>query len=302
MKIVGVTTCGGFKAWWLQHGLASIYNLIDEMIIAVGGPGREQDYLKPMLKEVDIKEKVSYIYPAWKDAPPYLNPGRDDVRALNKTMAVQEAYKRGADWILPFDCDMVYYESLGPVVRELIQKDINSYRFTMITLSPDIYHTDFLMPWDQNPAMAESQYSYLSLFKAYTDLYYVGCAHIGTDRAQVHFPQKTDRRVVIAHLWAITPDIRDRINFLWEKFYWSAYVSQQGFYTSEQKLNDQQLAEYAIERVRQRLNADTLSPPNGRIPLGSIDDPRVPKAPPLVLQKPYFDNPVEYIEKGLPYI
>jgi len=306
MKIVGLTTCGGFKAWWLQHGLASIYNLIDEMIIAVGGPGRNQDYLKPMLQEVDPNGKVDYIYPVWKDAPPYLNPSKDDVRALNKTMAVQEAHRRGADWIIAFDCDMVYYETLGPVVRELVHKDVNSYRFTMITLSPDIFHTDYLIPWDKNPAMAESQYSYLTLFKSYQDLYYTGQAHIGTDKTEVHFPQKTDRRVVVAHLWAITPNIRDRINFLWEKFYWSAYVSQQtrpggktglGF---NHELNDEELCKYIIEKIRGRLNADVLSPPEGQIPLGSVDDPRVPKTPPLILQEPYFSNPLKYIEDNLP--
>lgn len=307
MKTIGLTTCGGFKAWWLAHGVASVYNLIDEMIVAIGGPGVNQEYLKPMLKEVDPNGKVRFIYPTWQEAPDYINPGRDDVRSLNKTVAVQEAHKRGADWIIAFDCDMVYYETLGPVVRELINKDGNSYRFTMITLSPDLYHTDFLMPWDSNMAMADSQYSYLTLFRSYANLYYGGCAHIGTDRAGAHFPQTTDRRVTLAHLWAVTPNPYDRAAYIFEKFYWSQYVHQQTRLPNgktglnlDHVLSHQELCDMAMDRLRARLDADAQSPPNGRIPLGSLEDCRVPKAPPLVLQDPYLTSPLKYIEANLP--
>ena len=307
MKTIGVTTCGGFTAWWLNYGLASIYNLIDEMLVAVGGPGVNPDYLKPMLKGVDPNGKVRFLYPTWKDAPSYIWPERDDVRSLNKTIAVQEANRRGADWIIAFDCDMVYYESIGPVVRELRQKEPNSYRFTMITLSPDLYHTDFLMPWNPTPEMADSEYSYLTLFRSYPNLYYVGCAHIGTDRAGVHFPQITDRRVTLAHLWAITPSSEQRLTFLREKFYWSAIAAQstrQGNGLTglgyDHMLDEAELTKYVEDRIKARLDADALSPPNGRIPLGSVDDCRVPKAPPLVLQEPYLSNPVKYITDGYP--
>jgi hypothetical protein len=307
MKIIGLTTCGGFKAWWLAHGLASIYNLIDEMIVSVGGPGRDQNYLNSMLKEVDPNGKVVYVFPSWQNAPYYINPGRDDIRSLNKTAAVNLACTHGADWIIAFDCDMICYEQIGPVTRDLVQKDGNSYRFSLITLSPDLYHTDYLMPWDTNQEMADSQYSYLTLFRSYPDLYYAGCAHIGTDRAGVHFPQTTDRRVALAHLWSVTPNPIDRVSYIFEKMYWSQFVHQTaklpdgrtglGF---DRVLSHDELCKLAEDRLRCRLIADSLVPPNGCIPLGSLNDPRVPQAPPLVLQEPYLSNPIKFIQAGLP--
>ena len=73
MKIIGVSTCGSYESW-AKWAIASLYNIVDEIIVINGGidvndpDGPDNIPLTRevrQLKEIDVKQKITQIKPSW---------------------------------------------------------------------------------------------------------------------------------------------------------------------------------------------------------------------------------------------
>lgn len=134
MKIVGITGIGTYPVPWLKYGLASIYNVVDEIVVVNSGYNFPffTEYDVPlleesqMMKELDVNGKIREIqHVTWEKASkfgPELLESREGIRALGMTYANDVANDLGADWILRFDSDQVFFPNVKKV-RELAKGD-----------------------------------------------------------------------------------------------------------------------------------------------------------------------------------
>jgi len=153
-KIIAFTAVGSYPSFWLEYGVASVYNVVDEIMVVNGGL---QGYSKPalsndnyplkreheVLKDLDIDKKIVEMPASWDYAYPVCQKGREELRARNLTIGMLSAYNRGADWILKFDSDQVFYTSVKQI-RDLAEKKEHlGYIFWNYTdFVGDLYHID----------------------------------------------------------------------------------------------------------------------------------------------------------------
>jgi len=141
-KIVAITGVGTYPVPWLEYGIASIYNHVDEIVVVNSGYNfplfTEYDVPLPevssMLREIDENGKIHEIQQVtWEKVAKYGNEidrNREGIRALGMTYANDIAgYELGADWILKFDSDQVFFPNVKNI-RELVKDDTpDGYQF-----------------------------------------------------------------------------------------------------------------------------------------------------------------------------
>lgn len=159
MKITAVSTIGTYHNW-IQYGVASIYNSVDEVIIINGGydidhPEDGDDIPLELelkqLKHLDVNKKIMQVKPSIKRLENLLGKEMDWTkceigRARNISLAFQLAYHMGADWILKFDSDQIFDENFTrEALISLADNEHNGYRFAE--------YADYFRTWDRCQAM-----------------------------------------------------------------------------------------------------------------------------------------------------
>lgn len=122
--LVGCTAVGGY--WdWVLYSTASIYNVVDKIVIADGSPfGHYTEKYIDSLEELDIEGKIKVIEEDWKYPPhPYVKdlglPVDEKSFSSGRVMtaACDEARKLGCDKILFYAPDHVFDESIKDVSK-----------------------------------------------------------------------------------------------------------------------------------------------------------------------------------------
>lgn len=131
-KLVGILACGTFYCPWTPFCIASIYNVVDELIIVNGGydmnsPSIDEhnvplEQVSRDIEKLDVDSKIvevknysiddlthKFVVTTQRRADSEGLEEWFDVRGLNITLANEIAVKRGATDILKIDSDQVCY-------------------------------------------------------------------------------------------------------------------------------------------------------------------------------------------------
>jgi len=160
MKIIGVTTCGAYESW-TQWTIASIYNIVDEIIVINGGidvndpDGPDNIPLTRevrQLKDIDIEQKITQIKPHWDKVKFAKKESCEAGRGRNISLAFQYAYAAGADWIYKLDSDQlvdnITREELNDLSEAGNRLGISGYRFAE--------YADFFRVYDRAQALPDN--------------------------------------------------------------------------------------------------------------------------------------------------
>ncbi len=157
MKLTAITCIGGYWCPWFPYSLASVYNHVDEIIVAnqgynIDSHAGKNDFMvsvgpleraSNVIKRLDVNGKIIeltdidptkliHAYPMGtlkdcKDGNWY------DMRGLNFTAANEYAAQHGADWILMAGSDGVAYADLKG-----IKEEIGTYSFHRNEFAGDV--------------------------------------------------------------------------------------------------------------------------------------------------------------------
>ncbi len=157
MKIIGVSTCGSYESW-AKWAIASLYNIVDEIIVINGGidvndpDGPDNIPLTRevrQLKEIDVKQKITQIKPSWDKVKFAKKETCEAGRGRNISLAFQYAYAAGADWIYKIDADQlvdnITREELNDLSEAGNRLGISGYRFAE--------YADFFRVYDKAQAL-----------------------------------------------------------------------------------------------------------------------------------------------------
>lgn len=168
MKLTGILACGTYYSPWTPYTIASIYKLVDELIIVNGGysisnpnPEVYNVPLKQVTRDIehldvdgkvievknfsmqDLEHKAPLITQIEANKRTLAKTGDVliwtgnwfDLRGLNLTLANEIAVKRGADMILKIDSDQVCYKDVIGLKSEGRGLTLYQYEF-----APDLFH------------------------------------------------------------------------------------------------------------------------------------------------------------------
>ena len=160
MKIIGVTCCGAYESW-LKWTVASIYNMVDEIIVINGGidindpDGPDNIPLAReirQLKDIDVEQKITQIKPSWDKVKFAKKETCEAGRGRNISLAFQYAYAAGADWIYKLDSDQIVHnitrENLDDLSESGDRLGITGYRFAE--------YADFFRRYDRAQALPDN--------------------------------------------------------------------------------------------------------------------------------------------------
>lgn len=293
INIVASTCIGTFTSPWLEYAIASIYNIVDEVIVVNGGydinnpsvNNKKLERESKAIKEIDINGKITEVLGDWKLVK-YANPETETVAARNMSMGVQVAYYRNPDAILEIKCDQVFY----PTAKRIPYLDLNQ-------------HSGYQF-WE---------YTYFigNLFQVFNEIKPRGC----DDGARLFRPSETDYYngqgqpiiraeqfcvdfIQTGHLKLVYPDKytkEEKLQFAYERA-WGHLMCQNSI--GEHAVNVKEGRKLTLEEIDKMARDAAKGVVNAKgIPLHLVNDPRSPKEPPPIC---LFKDPVKYIKRGYP--
>jgi len=159
MKIVGIVTVGTYPVPWLKYCLASIYHIVDRIIVVNSGYNFPYftEYDHPLadathaIKQIDINGKIDEVQHARFESCDLVQSEREGLRALGGTFASEYARKYSPEWLLQFDSDQVFFANVRNI-HQLTTKDTDGYQFLQ-------YLAYWITPWHCIPPELLSSYS-----------------------------------------------------------------------------------------------------------------------------------------------
>jgi len=153
--IVGICSCGSYYSPWFPYTLASIYGIVDRIVVVNGGydlrDPRPEEYNVPLeevtkdIEHLDVEGKIVEVKDfTLKDLRHPLvleterhhrSPSWADMRGVGLTLAYERALDLGADWVLKTDSDQVCYANCTTYRRRLGSVIFKQYEFC-----GDIHH------------------------------------------------------------------------------------------------------------------------------------------------------------------
>lgn len=208
MKITGITSIGTFYVPWIKYTIKSIYDVCDEIIVVNVGYDlenpKENQFIKLQQVSDDIKQiddngkiievnELNVIHQKplmWqKEADSKHVHEWYDIVGLGFTKANEEAYRRGADYILKFDSDQVCYDDVKNIKN--LNDNVYFYQYEFAgSIGNDAY---FLTNRPDNKPHDNAVYFYKSndrqwyagsgapclyLDKERKEIDYIHCAHM----------------------------------------------------------------------------------------------------------------------------
>lgn len=137
--LVGCSGVGQYSDW-LLYSTASIYNVVDRIVISDGSPfGHFQERYIEDLERLDIENKITFIEEDWKyPRHPHAEdlglPIDDDNYSSGRIMksATDEARKLGATRLLWFSSDHVFDESVRCATKLTVHDSYRCHYYNMV--------------------------------------------------------------------------------------------------------------------------------------------------------------------------
>lgn len=215
MKIIGITGVGTYPVPWLSYGLASIYHAVDEIVVVNSGYNfplfTEYDVPLPeateTIKELDVNGKIHDVqHVTWEKAAKYgpeLQPEREGIRAIGMTYANDVANDLGADWILRFDSDQVFFPNVKNVREVIAEAKTGGFQFLE-------YKAYWLSPNLMLKGGEVSNSDGAKLFKAMNTEPKVGRQWYVGEGAIVHWREQTPSdAITTGHFREVCPPLKD---------------------------------------------------------------------------------------------
>jgi hypothetical protein len=292
MKIYFAGTCGTYPTW-LKWTVASIYNIVDKVIIANGGydpynPEAGDDLpLKrelQQLKEIDIDTKIIQLKPRWNYVDGIIKKGRDETgRSRNMTHAMRACYEDGADWILKLDSDQIAHTDMTREELELLVNNGHTgYTFAQ--------YAEFHREWNEIMALPGKWTDDGALFfKAHLT------AHAGTQGSPGIGEEFPIYDIHTFNMRSICPEDVDEYEYHFKRFWYHTWgpneIGEHEVNRKEKrKLTFNEIFEIADQRARSMLESV------GRSKEAFNNDERFPPYKPLVVEM----GSLEYIKAGYP--
>jgi len=171
--LVACCGTGQYGSDWLLYSTASVYNVVDAIVISDGSPfGHFQDRYMADLERLDVEDKITFIEKEWKyPRHPYAEdlglPIDDADFSSGRIMkaATDEARKLGATRLLWFSPDHVFDESLRDAPKLIGYDSYRAHYYEMVDFdkagfcqtdeqhrkdldNPDFQSSIFLLPRD----------------------------------------------------------------------------------------------------------------------------------------------------------
>ncbi len=287
LKITAFTACGTYPTH-IDYTIASIYHLVDQVIVVNGGYDVKDitkgddipvDRDTKLLRELDVDDKIKIFKPTWKGLK-QVEKGREEAgRGRNLSMAVQAAYKLGADWVLKTDADILFHQNVSR--NDLLQliKDSNEdklgYRFGMWELQGDYAHYQGLPDWapDDSQEYPSSNDAPQFYYVFHDDWYHMGGAPV--TMASISPYQKIN----CYHVRYCPPPGCDPYDYFYKRFWYHLVIPE---YTRGDKIDfqkkDLEVKKKTLAHLQMCKHIESLNPINNG------DDPRIPKETPLVIK------------------
>lgn len=309
VRIIGSTCVGSFSSPWLEYCVASVYNVVDQVVVANGGyerlnPTVDNKMLEresKALKEIDVNGKITEVKGDWKFAK-FVNPERDTIAARNMSIGIQTAFARGAEAILEFKCDQIFYKSVK-LLRTLderieLQKRTGMVGSVTVLTKHSGYqfweYTNFVGDlWSVPEKLKDKGCDDGPRFFKPTETDYFS----GQGQPAIRAEQFCTDLIQAAHMRDVYPEKYSKAE--WEQFGYErawAHLSCQNA-VMEHAINREQGRKMTPEEIEKiaRASGRGIATQKG-VPLHSINDPRSAKAPPLAA----LTEPLQYIKQGYP--
>jgi len=292
VKIVASTCVGTFTSPWLEYTIASIYNVVDEIIVVNGGydlknPSIDNKKLEresKVIKEIDINGKITEVRGDW-NLVKYAKPETETIAARNMSIGIQIAYYRNPDATLEIKCDQVFY----PTVKRIHQLDLNQHSGYQFWEYTNFIGGLYSVPKEQKHKGCDDG---ARLFKPCETDYYNGQGQpmIRAEQFCVDFIQTGHMRMVYPDKYSK----EEKLEFAYERA-WAHLMCQNSI--NEHPINQREGRKLTLDEIEKmaREQARSIVEAKG-IPLHLVDDPRSPKEPPPAA----LMEPLEYITRGYP--
>jgi hypothetical protein len=287
MKITAISCIGTYPTH-IDHTIASLYHLVDEVVIINGGYDVDDinkgDNLPlerdtKLLREIDIDHKIRIFSPTWEAAKHAKRGSEEAGRGRNLSLAVQTAYRLGADWVLKTDADILFDHTVTKeMLLRLIENSDNGrigYRFGMWELYGDYSHYQGLPTWapedDQNyPSSNDAP----QFYKVSDQDWYVGG---GAPVVQAHIiPCQT---VNCFHVRSCPPIDCSPYEYFYKRFWYHSIIPS---YTEGKRIDFEAMKEIVHRKATDLLSAYVN--PGKLNKAGDGDDPRIPPHKPEVIK------------------
>jgi len=290
--IVGLSHVGTYFSH-INYTVSSMYHLCDFIVVINGGydiynPCKGDNILLErdafLLKEIDIDNKVRQFRAAWKGVNNIKKGKSEAGRDRNMSMAVQAAFKLGADWVLKVDSDEILHHNINRKDLEnlvsISQNGKYGFRFSMQELWGTYKTYQSLPDWaegdDHNyPSSNDAPQFYKPCL---TDWYIGGSPVVSSSIKQY-------QKLFSYHVRSVPPTDVDPFEYFVRRYWYHKYIPRQAQAVREgQEFNID--FDVFMEECKKSAEQSVKIINSGK--LLSIDpnaaDPRIPKESPLVVE------------------
>jgi hypothetical protein len=287
MKITAISCIGTYPTH-INYTVASLYHLVDEVVIINGGYDvkdinkgdcipLERD--TKLLKAIDIDNKVRIFTPSW-EAAKLAKKGKEEAgRGRNLSLAVQTAYRLKADWVLKTDADILFDHTVTKnMLLELIENSDSGrkgYRFGMWELYGDYEHYQGLPTWaPEDDTRFPSSNDAPQFYKPSDQDWYVGG---GAPVVKAHIMPY--QKVNCFHVRNCPPIDCNPYEYFYNRFWYHTIIPP---YTDGKRIDFEKMEEIVGRKAKDLLSV-SVNPGTSSNKVGDGNDPRIPPYSPHVV-------------------
>lgn len=301
IEIIGINTCGTYPSW-VDHGVATIYNHVDKIVVINAGYDIEHPELGALfplqrdhdnLKKIDIHNKIIEVTPTKEKIDSLFSRlcarDKDEFgRATNITLATQVAHEIPTSgkkrYILKFDSDQIFQNLTRKQLEDVINShpNVGGFRFAQ--------YADYLHDLDHTTGSVPDEFTNdgALLYVDLPDQRYggQGSPNIGTDQ----FPIYSIRTF---HMRRINPPGIDPYEYHFKRFWYHLYAPNS---IKELSYNRETGKQYTNEQIIDMAHKEAIAMVRNKGALISslAKDERVPYEKPKVC----ILTPIEYVKQG----
>lgn len=303
-KIIGITSVGTYYSPWFGYGIASIYNLCDEIIVSNFGYDTfnpDINVFKSLprasaeIKHLDVNGKITELKDITPDTPlkkmPLMTQKRAeelrtnewyDVRGISITSASDEARRREADWVLKIDSDQACYQDILKIRPHLEVLPVDGLYLHQYEFVGDIGNGKAYL---SNPPPTSPYNDSAFIYRSFPGQYYGGG---GSPALYLRGQDRIGSQLYhCAHLRQCNPvwlSDHEKFDHFFGRYWFAEFTNNYGKFCRELDMRAKTLTDEKLKQIA-GLYQDSLRTPVNE--LGNISN--------FTPEVCYFKDPLEYI-------